>query len=262
MPLDQHRLHELAHALMQARESRTPVPPLTERVPDITTADAYQIAADIIGHLIEDGRRIVGRKVGLTSQAMQRALGIDTPDFGVILDDMTVRDGARVKRASLIQPKVEPEIAFRLKAPLRGPGVTADQVLAATDYVMPVLEIVDSRIQDWRIREQDTIADNGSSALVVLGSIRLPVSALDLAAEEVILSHNGHEVDRGVGADVLNNPAESVAWCANKLAEFGAGLAAGELILPGSMTTAVDVNPGDTVSATFASLGQISVRFV
>ncbi|MEX2431696.1 MAG: fumarylacetoacetate hydrolase family protein [Dehalococcoidia bacterium] len=261
MGLDHHHLHEFAHDLMHARESLTPIPPLTQTAPEITADDAYHIAADIIGHLVEDGRRVIGKKVGLTSKPMQEALGIDTPDFGVLLDDMTVRDGGRVRRNTLIQPRVEPEIAFRLKSPLRGPGITAEQVLEATEYVLPVLEIVDSRIEGWRIKEADTIADNGSSALVVLGSMRAPVNALDLKKEAVVLSHNGVEMYRGAGAAVLGNPAEAVAWCANKLAEFGAGIGAGEIVLPGSLTGAVEVQAGDTVSAEFASLGVVSVRF-
>ena len=262
MPLSQDELHELAHALMEAEHNAAPIPPLTEQRPDLAPEDAYAVAALVLGHELEHGHRIVGRKVGLTSKPMQIALGIDTPDFGTILDDMTVRDGGRVETAELISPKAEPELAFRLKAPLRGPGATAEDVIAATDYVFPALEIIDSRIADWRIKEQDTIADNGSSARVVIGSARLPVEALDLADEEVVLYHNGEERGRARSSEVLGNPANAVAWCANKLAEFGEELRAGDFVMPGSITAAVDVRAGDAVRAEFASLGAVSARFV
>ena len=206
MSLTHEQIHELAHALIDADHKGTPILPLTEQAPGITVEDAYAIAADVLGHELEHGHRIVGRKVGLTSKPMQVALGIDTPDFGTILDDMTVRDSGKVKAASLIQPKVEPEIAFRLKTSLRGPGVTMEDVLAATDYVFPALEIIDSRIEGWRIKEQDTVADNGSSARVVVGSTRLPVDALDLDAEEVVFFHNGVEVGQ---SDVVRSPWQS-----------------------------------------------------
>ncbi len=262
MSLTHEQIHELAHALIDAEHKGTPILPLTEQAPGITVEDAYAIAADVLGHELEHGHRIVGRKVGLTSKPMQVALGIDTPDFGTILDDMTVRDSGKVKASSLIQPKVEPEIAFRLRTPLRGPGVTMEDVLAATDYVFPALEIIDSRIEGWRIKEQDTVADNGSSARVVVGSTRLPVDALDLDAEEVVFFHNGVEVGRAMSSEVLGNPANAVAWCANKLAEFDLELRPGEFIMPGSITAAVDVKAGDSVYAEFASLGIVSVSFV
>jgi len=262
MPLSQDELHDLAHALMEAEHNASPIPPLTERSPGITSEEAYAVAAITLAHELEHGHRVVGRKVGLTSKPMQVALGIDTPDFGTILDDMTVRDGGRVETAKLISPKAEPELAFRLKAPLRGPGATAADALAATDYVFPALEVIDSRIADWRIKEQDTIADNGSSARVVIGSARLPADALDLAGEEVVLYCNGEERGRAQASEVLGNPANAVAWCANKLAEFGEELRAGEFVMPGSITAAVDVRAGDSVRAEFASLGAVSVRFV
>ncbi len=261
MPLDHDQMHTLAHGLMDASAGRVPVEPLTEQAPGITPADAYDIAADIIGHKLGDGRRVVGKKVGLTGQAMRELLGIDNMVFGIILDDMTVRDGGRVRADTLIAPTVEPEIAFRLKSPLKGPGVTAEDVIAATDYVFPALEIVDSRIKDWRIKEADITADNGAAAMVVLGSTHLPLSELELASEEVVLELNGAEAGRATGAEVLGNPVNSVVWCANKLAEFGLGLAAGEFVMPGSLTRAPSVKAGDSVSAAFANLGVVSVRF-
>lgn len=261
MPVPHDQLHALAHALSEAEHNATPIPPLTEQAPEITSEDAYAIATDIVVHELEHGHRIVGRKVGLTNKTLQEAFGIDTPIFGTVFDDTTVRDGGRVKASELIHPKVEPELAFRLKSPLKGPGVTMGDVLAATDYVFPAIEIVDSRIEGWRIREQDIIADNGVAARFVVGSTRLPAGGLNIATEEVVLYRNGEEFERGRASAVLGNPARSVAWCANKLAEFGQGLRAGEFVTTGSITNAMDVRAGDTVVAEFATLGLVSVRF-
>ena len=261
MSLTHEQIHELAHALIDADHKGTPIPPLTEQAPGITVEDAYAIAADVLGHELEHGHRIVGRKVGLTSKPMQVALGIDTPDFGTILDDMTVRDSGKVKASSLIAPRVEPEIAFRLKSALAGPGITAADVLAATDYVFPALEIADSRIKDWRIKLEDLVADNVAAALVVLGSARMDPAALDLEQEMVVFEVDGNEVGRASGREVLGNPANAVAWCANALAEHGMGIAAGEFVIPGSLTVAAPAAAGNTVTAAFTNLGVVSVRF-
>jgi 2-keto-4-pentenoate hydratase len=261
MALTHDQMHHLAHGLMEAMEDGRAVDPLTEQEPGMTEHDAREIALDIIGHRVGDGRRVVGHKVALTSAATQRALGIDSPQFGVILDDMTVRDGGRVKASSLISPRIEPEIAFRLKTGLQGPGVTAEDVIAATDYIFPALEIVDSRIKDWRLKLEDLVADNVAAALVVLGPGRLAPSALDLESEEVVLEIDGVEVGRATGKEVLGNPANAVAWCANALGEHGMGIAAGEFVIPGSMIEAPSVKAGSNVTASFASLGLVSVRF-
>ncbi len=261
MALTHDQMHHLAHGLMDALEAGEPIDPLTEQAPGITEHDAREIAFDILGHRMGDGHRVVGKKVGLTSQATQRALGIDAPQFGVILDDMTVRDGGRVKASSLIAPRVEPEIAFRLKSALAGPGITAADVLAATDYVFPALEIADSRIRDWRIKLEDLVADNVAAALVVLGSARMDPAALDLEQEMVVFEVDGNEVGRASGREVLGNPANAVAWCANALAEHGMGIAAGEFVIPGSLTVAAPAAAGNNVTAAFTNLGVVSVRF-
>ena len=261
MPVPHDQLHALAHALSEAEHNATPIPPLTEQAPEITSEDAYAVAADIVVHELEHGHRIVGRKVGLTNKAMQAVFGIDTPIYGTIFDDTTVRDNGRIKSSDLIHPKAEPELAFRLKSPLRGPGLTMQDVVVATDYVFPALEIVDCRIEGWRIKEQDIIADNGVAARVVVGSTRLSPGAFNLSTEEVVLYRNGEEFERAQASAVLGNPARSVAWCANKLAEFGQGLRAGEFVMTGTITTAIDVRAGDTVRAEFATLGGVSVRF-
>ena len=173
MALDHDLLHDFAHALIDAEHTLVPIKPLTDRAPDLTDDDAYHIAADVLAHELEHGHRVVGRKVGFTNRDIQQRLGVDSPNFGTLLDDMTVRNGGRVRASSMIQPKVEPEIAFRLKSPLSGPGVTLEDVLAATDYVFPAIEIVDSRFEEWRFRLPDATADNACACKVVIGSTRL-----------------------------------------------------------------------------------------
>jgi 2-keto-4-pentenoate hydratase len=207
------------------------------------------------------GNSLAGRKVGLTSRAMQQQLGVDEPDFGFLLQSMLVPSGATLRRAELLQPRVEPEIAFWLRDALRGPGVTAEQVLAATRGVSAALEIVDSRIADWKIKLADTIADNGSSARAVIGERVVPVADLDLVAEGVELFCDGQPVGSGVGAAVLGHPAEAVAWLANRLADFGDGLHAGQVVLPGAMCASVFANAGETFRAEYPHLGSVSVVF-
>ncbi len=261
MTLDHDLLHEFAHALIDAEHTLTPIQPFTDRAPEMTSDDAYAIAADVLAHEFEHGHRIVGRKVGFTNRDIQEKLGVRSPNFGVLLDDMTVRNGGRVRVASMIQPKVEPEMAFRLKAPLRGPGVSLEDVIAATDYVFPAIEIVDSRFEDWRFREADATADNACAGRVVIGSTRLQPSALNLAAEEVAIYRNGDEAHRAKSSEVLGNPANAVAWCANKLAEFGSELGAGEFVITGSIAGVTTARAGDAFLAEFANLGSVSVRF-
>ncbi len=261
MALDHDMLHEFAHALIDAEHTLAPIKPLTDRAPDMTDDDAYHIAADVLAHELEHGHRVIGRKVGFTNRDIQQKLGVDSPNFGTLLDDMTVRNGGRVRASSMIHPKVEPEIAFRLKAPLRGPGVTIDDVLAATDYVFPAIEIVDSRFEEWRFRLPDATADNACACKVVIGSTRLPAAALNLAGEEVAVYRNGEEAARAKSSEVLGNPANAVAWCANKLGELGSELRAGEFVMTGSIAGVTTAQAGDEFQAQFANLGIVSVRF-
>jgi 2-keto-4-pentenoate hydratase len=253
---------DIAAILDRAELTRQAIPPLSETEADLDVSRAYAIQKALLELKLARGARVVGRKIGLTSRAMQQQLGVDEPDFGFLLEDMLVRSGARLARADLLAPRVEPEIAFWLRADLRGPGVTAEQALAATRGVSAALEIVDSRIADWRIKLVDTIADNGSSARAVIGDTVLPLEGLDLAATEVVLTRNGEEVGRGSGAAVLGHPAEAVAWLANALARFGDGLQAGDVVLPGAMCASVFAQAGDTFAASFDSIGEVSVTFV
>jgi 2-keto-4-pentenoate hydratase len=252
---------EIMDALDTAERTRVAIPPLTETRPGLTQADAYSVQAVWLNRKLAAGGTLAGRKVGLTSRAMQQQLGVGEPDFGFLLQAMLVSSGATLTRAELLQPRVEPEIAFWLRADLRGPGVTAADALAATRGVSAALEIVDSRIADWRIKLADTIADNGSSARAVLSERVVPVAELDLAAEAVELFRNDQSVGSGVGGAVLGHPAEAVAWLANRLADFGDGLQAGQVVLPGAMCASVFANAGETFRADFPHLGSVSVVF-
>lgn len=250
-----------AEALWTASATRVPIAPLTSVDRDLTVADAYAIQLANVDRALADGRRIVGHKVGLTSKAMQEMLGVDEPDFGVLLDDMVVEDGATVPFGRLLQPRIEAEIGFRLGRDLEGGGVSTADALAAIDAAVPALEIIDSRIADWKIRLVDTIADNGSSAMAVLGSTFTPIDGVDLRLIGVVLERNGALVEHGVGAAALGHPAACVAWLANKLAEFGQSLRAGQIVLPGALHRAVSVAPGDHYRAEYSVLGSVDVRF-
>ncbi len=260
--LDRATIEQLANELLDAERTRIAIGPLTERYPAMDVRDAYAIQLAIIAKKTAAGARVVGKKIGLTSLAMQRQLGVDQPDYGHLLDTMTVVEGADVPVATLLQPRVEPEIAFVLKHDLPGPGVTREQVLAATAYITPAIEIIDSRVRDWKIKLCDTVADNGSSARVVLGSTIAPVDAVDLRLVGCVLEKNGEVVGTAAGAAALGDPAVSVAWLANTLAAFGIPLKAGEIILPGALTRSEPVRAGDIIRATYDRLGSVSVRFV
>lgn len=249
----------LADRLSEAQRSGVACAPLTETDPALTIADAYAVQRENTRRRIERGAIVRGRKVGLTSRAMQELLGVDEPDFGVLFADMLLEDGATITTGDLLQPRVEAEIGFMLRAPLRGPGVSSAMAAEAIGAAVATLEIIDSRIADWRIRLADTIADNASSGAVVLGTRLVPLDRLDLRLAGVVVTRNGELAETGAGAAVLGNPVGCVAWLANKLAEFGEGLEAGELIIPGAMHRAVDLRPGDVVRADFSGLGAVTV---
>ena len=260
--MDTIKVEDLAAELLQAWEKRVPVDPLTERFPSLTVAQAYEIQLALVRRRLAGGRRVVGKKIGLTSKAMQDLLGVHEPDYGHLLDDMVVPNGEAIAVSRLLQPRCEGEIAFLLKRDLAGPGVTVADVLAATEAVMPALEIVDSRVRDWRIKIQDTVADNASSALLVLGDRLTPVQGLDLRLVGMVLEKNGQVMSTGAGAAVLGHPAAAVAWLANKLGEFGVALKAGEVVLSGALTAALPIAAGDAFRAEFDRLGSAAVRFV
>jgi 2-keto-4-pentenoate hydratase len=252
---------ELADRLWQAEVDRAPIEPITDRHPSLTVEDAYAIQTLNIERRVAAGRVVRGRKVGLTSHAMQQLLGVTEPDFGVLLDDMFVEDGAEIDRQALLQPRVEAEIAFGMARDLAGPGVTTTDALTATAGVLPAMEIVDSRIAEWRIQLVDTVADNASSGRLVVGGRLTPVTAVDLRLVGMMFYRNGMPIDSGAGAATLGNPAACVAWLANKLGELGSGLRAGDIVLPGALHRMVPVRPRDVFRAEFAHLGDVTVRF-
>ena len=254
-------VEKIANELIDAENHQYSVAPLTERYSELTVSDAYQIQLEVIGKKLKEGHEVIGKKVGLTSKAMQQMLGVDEPDYGHLLDDMKIADEATVKIAEFISPKVEAEIGFILEQDLVGPNVNYLDVLMATKYVVPTIEIIDSRISDWKIKLVDTVADNGSSARVVVGKKLTPIEGLDLRTQGMVLYKNADLVATGSGTAALGHPAQAVAWLANKLHEFGITLKAGELILPGALSGAIPVADGDTISADFGPLGTVSVTF-
>lgn len=252
---------DLADALWQAELDRRPITPFTDHRPDLALEDAYAIQTYNVDRRVAAGGVVRGRKVGLTSRASQKLLGVSEPNFGALLADMFMDDGDEIRLQDLLQPRVEAEFAFVMAGDLAGPGVTTVDALMAIGGVLPAIEVVDSRIADWRFRIQDTVADNASSARVILGSQVFPVAALDLCHLGVLFYRNGSPIDSGAGAAVLGNPARCVAWLANKLAAFGSGLRRGDIVLPGALHRMVPVQPGDTFRAHFAHLGNVTVQF-
>ncbi len=253
---------EAAAALLAAGERRRPIPPLTERWPGLTAEDAYRIQQHVVRARLDAGEAVVGYKVGLTSRAMQELLGVDQPDYGPILSGMVVPDGGAIAASELIQPRVEAEVAFVLGEPLQGPGLTAIDVLAATAGVAAAIEVIDSRIEDWRITLADTIADLASSARVVLAGRLLPVEGTDLRLLGCVLERNGEVVATGAGAAALGNPAQAVAWAANTLGALGVRMEPGHVVMPGALHAAVPAAAGDVFTASFDRLGPVTVRFV
>jgi 2-keto-4-pentenoate hydratase len=248
---------ELAASLYDALRSGEPIGRLTADH-DLTMADAYDVQTRLVDRRLDDGATVVGHKVGLTSDGIQEQLGVEEPDFGRLLDTMFV-DGRVIPGEELIAPRIEPEIGFVLAEPL-DPPVTYLDVLNATGSVLPVVEVIDSRVTEWDIRIQDTIADNASSALYLTGERTSIPDDHDLSLEGVKLYKNGELESSGVGAAVLDHPARSVAWLANTLADLDERIEAGHLVLSGSLTPAVDLAPGDVVSVEFTSIGTVNAR--
>lgn len=254
------RLLRHAAALHEAARTRAPIPPLTERDPGLTLTDAYAIQQALVGRWTAAGARPVGRKMGLTSAAIQEQLGVTEPDAGVLLDTMVHANGAVLDADWFIAPRVEAELALILGADLAGP-VGEDEALAAVSSAAVALEIIDSRIADWRIRIVDTVADNASSAAAVLGSPVPLAEAGGLAEMHVSTSRNGSPAASGTGAAVLGHPVRALAWLAEMLSRRGESLRAGDVVLPGAVHAALPVVAGDVVTATAGALGSVTVRF-
>jgi 2-keto-4-pentenoate hydratase len=250
-----------ADRLLGAYASGIPVPPLTASEPDLSVSDAYAIQLAQVAAWTTGGAVVKGHKVGLTSAAMQRQLGVSQPDFGHLLDTMFLPEGVTADIGRFLQPRAEPEIAFVLGKPLAGPGVTVAEALAAVDYVLPALEIIDSRIADWKITLADTIADNASSGALVLGGRPARPDTLDLSLTGGLIYRNGRIEGTGAGGAVLGSPVNALVWLANTLGPLGAGLEPGHVVLPGSVCAAIPFGPGDTVSAAFDRIGAVSMTF-
>ena len=258
----------LARELHQSEKSREQVGHFSKRHPSMTIEDSYAIQREWMKIKLAEGRRVIGHKIGLTSRAMQLASQITEPDFGMLLDDMLLRDGSEIEAARFIVPRFEVEFAFILAKPLQGPGVTLFDVLNATDYVVPALELIDARIEQFDSETKaprkvlDTIADNAANGAIVLGGRPSRVDAVDWRWAGALLYKNGVIEESGLGAAVLNHPGNGVVWLANKLAAHGEGLAAGEIVLGGSFTRPVPCAAGDVFHADYGPLGSISVKFV
>lgn len=256
--------HRARHGdeLYEALRGRTTVAPLTEREPGITIEDAYHVSRRLLDRRLSDGERLIGKKIGVTSKPVQRMLDVHQPDFGYLTDRMRYDDGAEMPISrELIQPRAEGELAFELARDLVGPGVTPADVLAATGSVRACFEIVDSRIRDWKIRIQDTVADNASSGLFVLGRDAVDPARVDFFACGMVVEKNGEIISTGAGAAALGSPVACVAWLANTLGGFGVRLLAGEVILSGSLVPLEPVRAGDFMRVTIGGVGTAEVRF-
>jgi 2-keto-4-pentenoate hydratase len=251
-----------ARALYDARRNRVPIPPFTDEDPSLGMADGYAIQRELVPLLLADGDEVIGYKVGLTSTPMQRMLGIDSPDYGPVLASTVYRDGDAIPLDRFIQPKIEAEIVFVLAERLAGPGVTVTDAHRAIGGAAAAMEIVDSRIEDWRIKLADTVADLASNGAVATSSRLVPLDGLDTRLIGMMLTRNGELVDTGAGAAALGDPVAVVAWLANVLGENGVALEPGHLVMTGSLHSAVVMEPGDVFRADFDRLGPVTVRVV
>ncbi|MFC3106590.1 2-oxopent-4-enoate hydratase [Undibacterium arcticum] len=259
--MDNAELDRLGDELYDAWQTRQMLAPLTARMPDLTIDHAYRIQQRMVARRIGQGERVIGKKIGVTSKAVQQMLGVYQPDFGSLLSGMHYEDGSAIPMDTLIQPRAEGEIVFYLKQDLCGPGITAEQVLAATESVSACFEIVDSRVKDWKIKIQDTVADNASCGVFVIGKERIDPRTLDLAMCGMVIEKNGEIIATGAGAAALGHPANAVAWLANELGARGVALKAGEPILSGSLAPLIPVQAGDSLRVRIGGIGGCAVTF-
>ncbi|MNZ22069.1 2-hydroxyhexa-2,4-dienoate hydratase [compost metagenome] len=262
--MDASLITALGDELFNALRGRKTLAPLTQRHPAISLDQAYRISLRFLQRREALGERVIGKKIGVTSRAVQQMLDVHQPDFGFLTDAMHVADGSAVSFAQhqLIQPRAEGEIAFILAQDLKGPGIRAEDVLAASAAVTPCFEIVDSRIDNWQIRIQDTVADNASCGIFTLGEARIDPRDLDLARVEMHMLKNGQPAGSGLGSAVQGHPCEAVAWLANTLGELGIPFRQGEIILSGALAPLVPLVPGDRINLSMSGLGNASLRFV
>ncbi len=261
MPLSEAERKECVETLLNAEKEKKQAVQLSVTYPHISIEDSYAISTAVAQHRIKAGARLIGHKVGLTSKAMQASSQINEPDYGHLLDYMMIADGAKVPHANYCVPRVEIELAFVLGKPLKGPGIGLTDVLRATEYVVPAMEIVDARIVNPR-KIFDTVADNGAAAGIVVGGRPIGPMEMDLRWAGGIMYRNSEIEETGLAAGVLGHPALGVAWLANKLGQHGVALETGHLVLAGSFTRVVFANKGDTLHGDFGPLGGIAVQFV
>lgn len=266
--LTTQQIQEAAQALHHAEKTRTQIRPTSTQYPEMTLEDAYAIQAAWLAIKLAEGQTIIGRKIGLTSRAMQDVMGIEEPDFGTLLDDMLFPEGLAIEAGQFTDPKLEVELAFVLKDALQGEKVTLFDVLNATDYVVPALEIIAARSTrvDPETGKQrgvlDTISDNAANAGIILGGRPIKPMDTDLRWAAALLYKNGVIEETGVAAGVLNHPANSLAWLVRRFSQYGISLKRGDVILSGSFTRPVAVAPGDTIHADYGKLGGVSCRFI
>ena len=251
-----------ADKLWEAESDRVQIDRLTDSNPEMTVADAYRVQLLNVKRRLENGEKLIGMKIGLTSAAMQKMLNVSVPDYGHLFDSMLLTNGQVCHVDQLIQPRAEGEISFCLNKTLKGPGVTVADVYEATRYVVPSIEIVDSRIKDWKIKLQDTIADNGSSARLMVGSGLTPIENVDMKLTGMVMEKNGELVNSGCAAEVWGNPAAAVACLANMLSEFDIELPAGSIVMAGALTGMVPVEAGDVITCSFSGMGSVTVKFM
>ncbi|PZX02949.1 2-keto-4-pentenoate hydratase [Psychrobacillus insolitus] len=254
-------IQAIAQKLLNAELSKQPIAPLTESEPNITADDAYRIQLHQIEQKVSEGAVVKGLKIGLTSKVMQEMLNVHTPDYGFILDTMIFQENIAIDTERFIQPKVEFEIAFVFKEALKGPNVTIQDVIDATDYVVPSIEIIDSRIEDWRIKFEDTVADNGSSAGAVLGTRKTQLSNIDIANIGMTVYKNDECIDKATSDAVLGNPLNAVVWLANEVSSYDISIQPGMFVLSGALSKALPFTNGDHFKADFGKLGEVSISF-
>jgi 2-oxopent-4-enoate/cis-2-oxohex-4-enoate hydratase len=262
--LEENKIQGFADELYDALRNQKMVAPLTDREPDMTVEDAYAVSGALLQKRIEiDGEKVIGKKIGITSAAVQNMLGVNQPDFGYLTDAMVVNEGETLSLTDkMIQPRAEGEIAFVLKKDLIGPGITATDVLQATDFIVPCFEIVDSRVKDWNIKIQDTVADNASCGYFLLGQDAVDPKSVDLSTCGMVMELNGEIISTGAGAAALDSsPVSCVVWLANTLGKLGVPLKAGEVILSGSLVPLQPVVAGDYMSVSIGGIGRTAVRF-
>ncbi len=259
--LSREQIVRLCERVEGAQTRAYAIPKLTDEYPHMTMDDGYAVQTELRRRFIEQGHTLIGWKAGLTSKAKMQQMGVNVPSIGFLTDKMARPENSSISVSDLVHPRVECEVAFVTRAPLSGPGCTAEQVLAATDYVLPAIEIIDSRFSGFKFDLESVVADNGSSARFVGGGRARYPQELDLRTLGVVLEKNGEIVEMGAAAEVLGHPAEAVAMLVNILHDLGETLPAGSFVMSGGITAAVAVQPGDHINARFQELGSISIRF-